>query len=362
MKTSRFTDSQIIAILKQAEGGSPVPELCREHGISNATFYKWRSKFGGMDASLMARMKELEDENRRLKKMYAEERLKAEIVAEALAKKLVKPSRRREMAQHYVAAGRLSIKVACLAFGISQTCYRYEAKLNAENEVIAGWLVRLTSNQRNWGFGLCFLYLRNVKSFGWNHKRVYRIYRELELNLRIKPRHRLVREKPLPLAVPTQINQTWSMDFMHDQLSDGRSIRLFNVIDDYNREGLGIEVDFSLPSERVIRSLDRIIEWRGKPLVIRCDNGPEYISAVTLAWAAKRGIRIDFIQPGQPQQNAYVERYNRTVRYDWLAHHLFDTLDEIQDFATRWLWTYNHDRPNMALGGITPKQKLALAA
>jgi putative transposase len=87
MKTSRFTDSQIIAILKQAEGGSPVPELCREHGISNATFYKWRSKFGGMDASLMARMKELEDENRRLKKMYADERLKAEIIAEALTKK-----------------------------------------------------------------------------------------------------------------------------------------------------------------------------------------------------------------------------------------------------------------------------------
>jgi putative transposase len=201
-----------------------------------------------------------------------------------------------------------------------------------------------------------------VKGFQWNHKRVYRIYRELELNLRIKPRHRLVREKPLPLAVPTQINQTWSMDFMHDQLADGRSIRLFNVIDDYNREGLGIEVDFSLPSERVIRSLDRIIEWRGKPDAIRCDNGPEYISAVTVAWAAKHNIRIDFIQPGQPQQNAYVERYNRTVRYDWLAHHLFETLDEIQQFATRWLWTYNHDRPHMALGGITPKQKLALAA
>jgi putative transposase len=117
-----------------------------------------------------------------------------------------------------------------------------------------------------------------------------------------------------------------------------------------------------LPSERVIRSLDRIIEWRGRPEAIRCDNGPEYISAVTLAWASKRGIRIDFIQPGQPQQNAYVERYNRTVRYDWLAHHLFETLDEIQEFATNWLWTYNHDRPNMALGGITPKQKLALAA
>ena len=112
----------------------------------------------------------------------------------------------------------------------------------------------------------------------------------------------------------------------------------------------------------MIRSLDRIIEWRGKPEAIRCDNGPEYISAVTLAWAAKRGICIDFIQPGQPQQNANVERYNRTVRYNWLAHHLFETLDEIQDFATNGQWTYNHDRPNTALGGITPKKKLALAA
>lgn len=266
------------------------------------------------------------------------------------------------MARWAVAHRDAAIGLACQAFGISQTCYRYQAKLNAENEAIADWLVRLTNNQRNWGFGLCFLYLRNVKGFKWNHKRVYRIYRELELNLRIKPRHRLVREKPLPLAVPTQINQVWSMDFMHDQLADGRSIRLFNVIDDFNREGLSIDVDFSLPSERVIRSLDQIIEWRGRPQAIRCDNGPEYISAVTAEWANKRGIRIDFIQPGQPQQNAYVERYNRTVRYDWLAHHLFESLDEIQEFATRWLWTYNHDRPNMGIGGITPKQKLALAA
>lgn len=266
------------------------------------------------------------------------------------------------MARCVVDQGRSTIALACKAFGISQTCYRYQAKLNSENAMIADWLIRLTNNQRNWGFGLCYLYLRNVKHFQWNHKRVYRIYRELELNLRIKPRQRLVREQPAPLAVPSAINQTWSMDFMHDQLADGRSIRLFNVIDDFNREGLTIEVDFSLPAERVIRALDQVIEWRGKPRAIRCDNGPEYISTVTAAWAARHGIEIQFIQPGCPQQNAYVERYNRTVRYDWLAQHLFTTLDEVQDFATRWLWTYNHDRPNMALGGITPKQKLALAA
>lgn len=181
-----------------------------------------------------------------------------------------------------------------------------------------------------------------MKQFHWNHKRVYRIYRELALNLRIKPKKRLVRAKPQTLAVPVQMNEVWSMDFMHDQLSDGRSIRLFNVIDDFNREGLCIDVDFSLPSERMVRSLDQIIEWRGAPTAIRCElafsrhlhtvqsshNDPEYISATTAELAKKRGIRIDFIQPGNPQQNAYVEKYNRTVHYVWLANHLFETVDE----------------------------------
>lgn len=228
--------------------------------------------------------------------------------------------------------------------------------------MIADWLVRLAFNQKNWGFGLCFLHLRNVRGYRRNHKRVYCVYRELELNLRIKPKKRLVREKPQPLAVPDAINQVRSMDFMHDQLANGRSFRLFNVLNDYNREGLGIEIDLSLPAMRAIRSLEQIIEWRGQPKVIRCDNGPEYINGALLTWAGQRGIRIEHIQPGNPRQNAYVERYNRTVRYDWLAQTLFDSIDEVQTSAIRWLWTYNHERPNMALGGITSMQKLALAA
>jgi putative transposase len=187
---------------------------------------------------------------------------------------------------------------------------------------------------------------------------VYRIYKELALNLRIKPKKRLVREKPEPLAVPERINETWSMDFMHDQLSNQRSYRLLNVIDDYNREALDIEVDFSLPTERVIRTLNQIIEWRGKPRQIRMDNGPEYISHKLKAWAEELGIALVYIQPGNPQQNAYVERFNRTVRYDWLSQDIFGTLEEVQEQATRFCWYYNNERPNMALGGITPKQKL----
>ena len=202
------------------------------------------------------------------------------------------------MAKKAVVERSISIWFACSAFQISETCYRYKRKLSAENVRIADWLIRLTHNQRNWGFGLCFLFLRNVKGFRWNHKRVYRIYRELELNLRIKPKKRLIRDKPEPLSVPEQLNQTWSMDFMHDQLADGRRYRLFNVLDDCNREGLCIEVDFSLPAERVIRALDEIIEWRGQSEMLRCDNGPEYISELLKLWAKKRVIHLEFIQPG----------------------------------------------------------------
>jgi putative transposase len=266
------------------------------------------------------------------------------------------------MACHAVRQRGLPVRLACEAFGISRTCYHYVGRYNTEDEVIAKWLVELTRAHRNWGFGLCFLYLRNVKNFGWNHKRVYRIYCSLALNLSIKPHRRLVRQVPEPLAVPQQANQVWSMDFMHERLADGRSIRLFNVIDDFNREALGIEVDFSLPSQRVIRSLTQIIGWHGKPGAIRCDNGPEYISTKLKTWAADNGIRLDYIQPGNPQQNAYIERFNRTVRYEWLSQHPWKNLAHVQRFATEWMWTYNHERPHMALGGLTPKQRLAMAA
>jgi putative transposase len=199
------------------------------------------------------------------------------------------------MAVNMVKEVGISIRLACEVFAISQTCYRYQPRLSDENAEIADWLVRLTHNWKGWGFGLCFLHLRNVKGFPWNHKRVYRIYRELELNLRIKPKKRIVKEKTEALRVPEAINECWSMDLMHDALEDGRNFRLLNVIDRFNREGLGIEVDFSLPSKRVIRTLERIIEWQGKPLTIRCDNGSEYISTTINRWAEQQGIRLDYI-------------------------------------------------------------------
>jgi len=192
--------------------------------------------------------------------------------------------------------------------------------------VIAAWLLRLTTANRRWGFGLCFLYLRNVQGYGWNHKRVYRIYRELELNLRIRPKRRIKRDKPDALSVPVVMNQVWSIDFMSDALADGRLLRTFNVLDDYNREGLAIEVDLSLPSQRVIRALEQVIEWRGKPT-----------------------------------QNAYIERFNRTVRHEWLDLHVFESVEHAQQLATEWLWTYNNERPHTAIGGVPPRSLLKAA-
>ena len=130
------------------------------------------------------------------------------------------------MARRAVQEKGVPIKIACQAFQVSETCYRYQPKRKAENEVIANWLIRLTENRRNWGFGLCYLYLRNVKGYRWNHKRIYRIYKELELNLRIKPKKRLCREKPETLSVPEGINDVWSLDFMHDQLVDRRPFQI----------------------------------------------------------------------------------------------------------------------------------------
>ncbi|MDO4683963.1 MAG: IS3 family transposase, partial [Lautropia sp.] len=266
-------------------------------------------------------------------------------------------SRRAEMAKRAVRERGLSIRLACVAFGVSESCYRYQPRLRTENEEIAQWLIQLTQDNPRWGFGLCFMHLRNVMGFEWNHKRVYRIYRELTLNLRIKPRQRLVRQEPEPLTVPGCPNDTWSMDFLHDQLADGRSIRVLNVMDDHSREVLGIEVDFSLPSARVIRTLAQIIEWRGKPKAIRCDNGPEYISEAIRDWANRLGIRLLHIQPGKPQQNAYVERCNRTLREEWISQHQWACLEEVQESATAWMWAYNHERPHTGIGGIPPAWK-----
>jgi putative transposase len=214
-------------------------------------------------------------------------------------------------------------------------------------------LTRLAESKPRWGFGLMFDWIRH-KQYLWNHKRVYRVYKELELNLRIKPKRRIPSRNPVPLAESQEPNDCWSLDFMSDSLTDGRSYRTLNVIDDFNREGLAIEVDHSLPSERVTRVLDQIAEERGYPRKLRSDNGPEFVAQTMSAWAEKNEVELVPIEPGKPTQNAYVERFNRTFREEVLDLYAFSDLDEVRDESTRWLYGYNHDRPHLALDRQPP--------
>jgi putative transposase len=272
---------------------------------------------------------------------------------------VVTPFAKKQMAQTAQQEYGITANRACKLFDISKTCWRYERKTDPENQRLAAALRALAHQHKTWGFMLMFLHLRHVQGQTWNHKRVYRIYCELGLNLRIKPRLRLIRDKPEALTPPQTPNQVWSVDFMHDNLTDGRTYRSLNVLDDFNRELLSNEIDFSLPTTRVTKALDNLIAWRGKPQVIRSDNGPEYISQAMKDWAQKMNIELWFIQPGKPQQNAFIERFNRTMRYELLHPNLFSSIQEVQDAATQWQYIYNYQRPSMALDGLTPAQKLA---
>jgi putative transposase len=248
----------------------------------------------------------------------------------------------------------MSERQACRLLSLSRSVFGYEAQTRDDPE-LAQELLRLAERQPRWGCGKMVDYLRN-QGYRWNHKRIRRVYRELRLNLRRKPKKRLPARTARVLAAPEQSNQSWSLDFMSDSLSNGRAFRTLNILDDYNREALWIEIDTSIPAERVIRVLEALRLWRGTPKQLRMDNGPEWISQRLAEWAQEHRIELAHIQPGKPAQNAYIERFNRTFREEVLDAYLFDDLQEVRAITEHWLYEYNTIRPHEALQGMTPYQ------
>lgn len=196
------------------------------------------------------------------------------------------------------------------------------------------------------------------QGYHFNHKRVRRVYGELKLNLKRKPKKRLAPRTALVLQQPVAINTCWSLDYMSDALINGRRFRTANVIDDFNREGLGIQINFCLPSWRVTRWLDMIAYWRGYPKNIRVDNAPENISQHFQTWAESKGITLLYIQPGKPAQNGYIERFNRSYREAVLDMYLFKNINQVQQLTDEWLRHYNEERPHESLNNLTPRQLL----
>jgi putative transposase len=227
-------------------------------------------------------------------------------------------------------------------------------------EIIAA-LAALVEGRPSRGFWKCRKLLKR-RGYPWNHKRIYRVYKQMKLNLRRPAKKRLPKRLRVPLYVPRLPDTVWSADFMSDALANGRRYRTFNVVDDFNREALHIEIDTSITSMRLVRVFKQLQAQHGLPRVLRTDNGPEFLGETFTNWAKEVGMAIQYIQPGKPNQNAYVERFNRTYREELLDQYLFASLADVREATYWWMLEYNEERPHDSLGDCTPAEARQQAA
>jgi putative transposase len=212
-------------------------------------------------------------------------------------------------------------------------------------------LNELVARRPRWGFWKLYDRLR-LDDQCINHKRLHRVYCAMKLNLSRRTKQRLPTRIHQPLAAPVGLNQIWALDFMTDSPYSGRAFRTLNLIDEGNRQVLGIEVAHSIPSLRVIRVMEQLIELYGKPRALRLDNGPELTFVAFTEGCAARGIEVRFIQPGKPDQNAFIERFNKTYRDEVLHAYVFETVEQVREITENWLSEYNEERPHDSLGRL----------
>lgn len=269
---------------------------------------------------------------------------------------MVKPVKKREIVEFMTREHSLNIRQACQCVSLERSSFYYQSKRKEDSELI-DCLSDLSEKHPSYGFKKMFHSLRN-QGYGWNHKKVYRVYKKLGLNLLRKRRRRLASRERQNLEVPSTYNEVWSMDFMSDALFNSRRFRTLNIIDDYNREVIWIEVGLSIGAKHMTDLLEWIVKERGKPKAIRTDNGPEFTSSTFTNWCYKHRIEIRYIQPGKPVQNAFIERFNRSYRTEVLDTRIFNNLVEVREITSEWVEHYNNERPHESLKNLSPTQYL----
>lgn len=298
MKRNRFTEDQIIGILKEHEAGVSVADLCRKHGVSDASVYKWKAKYGGMDVSEAKRLKGLEDENARLKRLLADAMLDNAALKDLLEKKVVTQSHepplvqghgdaaKRQAVAHLVASHEMSERRACQVIGCCRMTTRYEI-VREDDPVLRERLKEVAKVRRRFGYRQLHVFLRR-EGFDLNHKRLFRIYREEPLHLRRRGGRKRTMGTRAPMVLPRMPNQRWSLDFVPDQLTDGRRFRIMTVVDDCTRECLALVADTSLSGARVARELATLFDACGMPQTIVSNNGTEFTSNAILKFVDDR--------------------------------------------------------------------------
>lgn len=266
---------------------------------------------------------------------------------------MVGPTERRALTRWVITEKKISQRKACRWVGLSRNALVEPVSAKDKDKALQDQIKQVASRYKHWGLLKIYRKLRKQGETA-NHKRVRRLYQLGGFNLPRKSKRRLPELVRQPLPKATACNQCWSLDFTSDSLIDGRKFRTLNVLDDYNREALGIEVDYSLPAQRVIRLLDRLIEQHGTPVRLRSDNGPEFISQALQDWCADKEVVLHWIEPGKPTQNAYIERFNGTFRREVLNANAFRSLAQVRRTVDEWLIEYNTERPHQSLKFMTP--------
>lgn len=357
MRKSRFGEEQIIKILNEAEAGRKIKDLCRDQPgdyLPLASQVRRAGRLGG-EAPEGAGVRESPAEE-----AGGGSQPRQGGAAGRAGPKIVKPAARRRVVAVLMSERGMSERRACGLIRLDRTTRRYVPKPR-DDQAIRSRLLELAAARPRFGYRRLTVMLRR-EGVLVNHKRVQRLYREEGLALRRKRRRHVSQASRAPKPMPEGANERWSMDFMQDTLMDGRCFRLLNVVDDFSREALAMDVAQSITGERVVRVLDQVVEERGKPSVIVVDNSPEFTSRALDAWAYGQGIQLHFIQPGKPVQNCFVESFNGKAREECLNEHWFIDLVDARSKIEAWREDYNEVRPHSSLGDVPPAEFARQAA